>query len=335
MTFEKFSALVIADPHMSNRLPYSKPTENGLTDRFEDQLSLWGSVGTVVKDRGVDAVFILGDLFDRSLVDAVTLTHTVEVITNLECDVFILPGNHDANSAGGRFVVEAFGKMKNNRVQVIGESEGATLQVELKKATLEFWPMAYKPVKQTEKELETIRKKINSKHKNFLLIHNSIVGAQHYGWTCNDGLEADNVCEGFERVYAGHFHTSQTFGKEMKGLYVGSPMHHDFSDVGVTSGFLLVEFGGDGKFKEEFFQSTLPEFHVCRDLKEKVGAKIGDYLRFEIEATNAQWVKAKVKAKELCESLKKESGINAMFVTSQSRTTNRGSTTVILKARWT
>ncbi len=308
---DRFNVLMIADPHMCNRLPYAKPTENGLTDRFEDQLRMWNGISTVIAERDIDAVFVLGDLFHRSTVDAVTLTHTVDVITGLNCDVFILPGNHDANNVGGRFVVEAFGKMRNDRVNVIGETDSTTLQVELKNAVLEFWPMAFKPMDQTNRELEAIQAKLNRKHSNILLIHNSIKGAKHLGWTCDDGLESDHVCDGFDRVYAGHFHTPQTFGA--RGLYVGAPMQHDFGDVGRVPGYLIVEFDSDGN-NEEFVKTALPEFHIYDSLDAEVSAEIGDYVRFEIEATHAQWVKLKPKARVVCDELRRTMSVNATFV---------------------
>src|ERR1041384_6049884 len=118
-----FRALFIPDIHMSNHLPQAVLAEDGVTDRLEDQVALWDRVKQTTVEWEVDAVFVLGDLFDKSLVDAVTLTVTVDCIVSVPVDIYILPGNHDAVSTeGGRFTVEAFAKMKCGHVRYLGRA---------------------------------------------------------------------------------------------------------------------------------------------------------------------------------------------------------------------
>lgn len=315
---KNFKTLFLADPHMSNKLPYAKPTKDGLTDRFEDQLELWSQIHACVEKDKVDAVVILGDLFDKSIVDAVTLTYTVDEISKTPCDVFILPGNHDANNTNGRFIVEAFGRMQNEHIKVIGDKDYSTIQVGLDDEILEFWPMSFKSVEKTFNELKEINSKIDRKKHNFLLLHNSIIGANHLGWKSKEGLSPRFVCQDFERVYAGHFHKTQTFGPKENGIYIGSPMHHDFGDVGHIAGFLVVDFCKTEKgfeIKEEFKKTDLPNFYVAKSLEEKTKAKKGDYLRFELKATKAQWARLMAsKARKVCSLLEENEGIHASFV---------------------
>lgn len=319
---KNFRVIFVADPHMSNKLPYSKPTQDGLTDRFEHQLSFWDSVRSEAEKSKVDAVIILGDLFDKAVVDAVTLTYTIDAIVKIPCDVFILPGNHDANIANGRFLVEAFGKMGNEHVKVIGDKDYSTIQVDLDGEILEFWPMAFKSVERTEKELREINSKISLQIKtpnhNYLLLHNEIKGAKNNGGEARGGLSSRLVCQDFERVYAGHYHKMQNFGPLGNGLYVGSPMHHDFEDVGNAPGFLLTNFEkGEGKeviVVDTHIEIDLPKFYIHKSLDEPITAKPGDYVRFELNATKVKWPKILSRAKAVCDKLMTDSQVNAFAV---------------------
>ena len=302
-----YKVLAIADFHMSNRLPYARPTKRDQTDRLEDQLALWDQVKQVAIAEEIETILVLGDLFDKSLIDAVTLTHTVSAIIGLGTEVLILPGNHDANSIrGGRFTVEAFGAMGHDRIQVIGEQSGQRVEV----GQLVFHPVAFKPSLAAMEEIRFIQAGLDSSRYNVLLLHASILGARHMGWECDDGLDPDAVCSGFDLVLAGHFHAHQLFGS--CGMYLGAPMHHHYGDVGRSAGFWLFEFGRKGLRNKTFIESNAPKFHLCKSLKENHDAGPGDYLRYELEATHARWAKIKPKAQAHCEALR-ATGVKADF----------------------
>lgn len=72
-----YTVIAISDVHMSNRLPFAQPTTNGMTDRLEDQIRLWAHVAKTATDTEAKAILVLGDLFDKALVDPVTLHATV------------------------------------------------------------------------------------------------------------------------------------------------------------------------------------------------------------------------------------------------------------------
>lgn len=313
-----FKLIAVADPHMSNRLPYARPSENDRTDRLDDQLGIWKQIKKVAKKEDVDGVLVLGDLFDKSLVDAVTLTHTVSAIVNLKQNVYILPGNHDANSVrGGRFTVEAFGAMDVPRIQVIGEKPGHRLEAVVGKGysrgTWLLHPVAFKPAEEMMKEIRAIQEKLEDDDKQFnaLFIHGSVIGAHHLAWQCDEGLDPDAICEGFDIVLAGHFHEHQTFGD--CGMYLGAPMHHHFGDAGRLAGFWIIEFGPKGRVDKKFIPSNAPSFHALGSLKAEIeSVKPRDYLRYILEATHAKWAKVKPKAQAHCEALKSK-GIRADF----------------------
>jgi DNA repair exonuclease SbcCD nuclease subunit len=306
----RFKGAFLADIHMSNKLPYAKPTSRDRTDRLDQQLEVLHRIHEKAAAEGCQALFLLGDLFDKSLVDAVTLTHTVQEIAEWTLPTYILPGNHDANNIrGGRFTVEAFGVMGRKHLSVLGE-KGEALEPN---EWLAIWSVSYKPVGETREEIKAIKGLMSRERTNVLLFHNSVLGAQHAGWTCDEGLLAEEVCgDGFDWTLAGHFHDTQVFGEKGTGLYLGAPMHHHFGDTGRKAGFWIIEFTSDGKRAAEFVPGGAPHFYVVKALDAKVKAKAGDYLRFDLEATHADWATEKLKAREAVEALKAR-GINASF----------------------
>lgn len=292
-----------ADLHMSNKMPHARPSTAGRTDRLDDQLAMLAQMRKVCADEKVDAVLLLGDIFDQSKVDAVTLTHTVEEVVKFPCPTYILPGNHDAVSIrGGRFTVEAFGAMGRENIKYI---DGGKLRL----GGVNFWPLPYMPAGETRQRLDSIRSGLDPEQPNVLLFHNSILGCTHIGWKCDDGLEPEEVCKGFDWVLSGHFHDTQRFGPGEIGMYLGAPMHHHFGDVGRPAGFWLFDFKGK-KRTEKFIQTEAPQFYQYDDLDAKVNAMAGDYVRFRITATHADWALMKLKAKGLITRLESE-GVRA------------------------
>lgn len=298
-----YRALFVSDIHMSNKLPHAQPSENGRTDRLDDQLKLWERIHARARKEDVKATFVLGDLFDKSLVDAVTLTHTVEAVQASPVPIFILPGNHDAvNTSGGRFTVEAFGKMGGH----VHYLDGTMYQVS---DWLRFWPVPFMPSGPTLDWIRDIReRKAGMKRaRDVLLLHTSIVGCTHLGWVCDDGLPAEEVCKGFDTVLSGHFHTHQRFGTD--AIYLGAPMHHRYDDAGRDAFFWTVRWKSNLTAPPEMWRHKggCPRFHVWdwRDGDPEKFKKVrpGDYLRVQVRATHAEWTAVQGEVKELVEGL--------------------------------
>lgn len=300
--------LAIADVHMSNKLPYALPTSHGRTDRLENQLKLWEHVGKVAEMRDVDAIYILGDLLDKAVVDPVTFTELVKALVKLPAPVYFLPGNHDAASLRGeRFTVEAFGEMGRADFRVIGMGEPEPMRV---RGWLEMWPLAFMPVTDTVAALAKMS--LDTDITNVLLFHNSVLGAMHMSWKCDDGMEPDKVVGGFDWVLCGHFHDHQEFG-DGKGMYLGAPMHHHYGDVGREAGYWVITFDDEGGREDEFIDPGLPHFHVHKNLATKAkSAKKGDYVRYEIHATHADWASMQPQAVEAIARLQTQ-GVHADY----------------------
>jgi hypothetical protein len=147
-----------------------------------------------------------------------------------------------------------------------------------------------------------------------LLLHHSIVGCKFADWTCDDGLDPDEVCEDFDWVWSGHFHDHQFFGHRNKGMYLGAPMHHRFEDAGRPAGFWNAVWSGDSLCEREFVDGGCPRFFETEGAYEDVpeGAKPGDYLRINVTATTLGWEGAKATVRERVEAWNK-AGYRASF----------------------
>lgn len=304
-----YRSLHISDIHMSNSLPFAKPWKNGVTDRLHDQERLWTRVFSVAQRLKCEDIFIQGDLFDHSRVDAITLTSTVEALAKAPVDVWLIAGNHDGvNTRGERFTVEALDGVGRCRYL----PSGHVLQA---KPWLFFWPLEYAPLART-RELVS-RFKLAPNVTNVLLMHNSIAGCTHGGWTCEDdqGLKSIELTERFTYVLSGHFHDPQTFGSH--GRYLGAPMHHHMGDVGRAAGFWVMEWRRDGTRKEQFVDGGAPRFHVV-DFDDKAAIEImrpneGDYVRVKIRCTHAE-LQTKKPALEALVSQMKDDKLRASWM---------------------
>lgn len=319
---DSYTALWTGDIHMNNNLPHARPSAEGRTDRMDDQIRLWDRFAQVGAKVGAEDMWVVGDLFDHGKVDAVTLAETARVCAGFPLDQYILPGNHDANSIqGGRFNLEAFGHLAQN-IKYIGGRPPKPIQP---RPWLVIWPVEFMPVEETKAALRDIRERIadglpgtKGERMDVLVIHNAIVGCSHVGWVCDSGLDADEVCEGFDYVIAGHFHDHQTFGPDGRGMYLGAPMHHRFDDAGRKAGFWALKFTEGHTMYKKWYGGRAPTFHESEFFDPGLDALAkelipNDYLRLKVTATHSEWVTIKPDVAAAVEVLKAE-GIRASFI---------------------
>lgn len=294
---DAYRSLHISDIHMSNSLPHAKQSDKrGVTDRLADQLKMWRRVYAAAERARVEAIYAQGDLFDHSRTDAITLAETCHVIADSPVPFYIVPGNHDGvNTRGERFTVEALSVIEGCHYMRTGEPFGP-------REWLTFWPMEFSPLERTREALAAMKPGSGT---NVLLMHNSIVGCTHSGWTCEDGqgLEATELCERFDYVLSGHFHDPQTFGRKRNGRYLGAPMHHRYDDVGRAAGFWIYEWNESGR-KEAFVDGGAPRFHTVRlGDPESLKARHGDYVRVLVRCTHAKLIKRQLAAQRYVDEL--------------------------------
>lgn len=291
-----YKTLFTADWHLSNSLPHSKVWNGagGKTDRLSEQLNVVAAIKDLAVAEQVNSIVVLGDVFDRRLIDAVTLQAGVEAIRVMSevIPVWLLPGNHDANSQrGDRFLIEAFREMNFPGVTYMGGYSGINPDGY---EWLTFYPVAWGPLSMTRERIEEARAARVSKQA-VLLLHHGINGCKDGGWVCDRELDPDEVCNGFDLVMSGHFHDPQEFGD--CGHYVGAPMAHDFRDADSSRrGITIVTFYSEGGVNIKRTAINSPRFFVrqwsvgSRKLPLARGIRRGDFLRIDVRATRSDLV---------------------------------------------
>lgn len=282
-----YKALFTADWQLCNSLPHALPGERGVTDRLLDQVGVVRQIRHIAKKEKVNGIWVLGDIYEKRLLDAITLLYGVQLIYELAeaAPVFLLPGNHDAHSTtSGRFLLEMFQAVNNKNITYLDGNRILSL------GNADFFSLPWCPAGEAGHRIEQRRKSQKDDAINVLLLHHSVNGCNDGGWICDDGLEPDTLCEGWDLVFAGHFHDRQEFGD--CGEYVGAPMQHNFGDAGAAQrGVRLVEFGKGGVHKS-FCPIKAPRFHSTQWTVSGIqmkGWSVGDYVRVDVPATHAEW----------------------------------------------
>lgn len=283
---------------MSNSLPFSKVLENGYTDRILEQRKVWEELYKIIKNKKAKALFILGDLFDRSKVDPITLKETVKQIVKSSVKTFILPGNHDAS--GDKFIVEAFGEIGNKRIKLIGNGDKP-----IKYGNIYFHSVSYRSIEDTEKAIKKIRLKKSG--KNILLLHTSIVGAEYCGCACGDGVK-QKFLKRFDFVLSGHFHNTHKFSDN--GLYVGTPFRTSYGEKDFSTGVWNIDFDKD---KFEYVEIDCPNFYTF-DLDKIDDSKLkkNDFVRINVKCKTYEFASKENEVKNLI-SKYIENGIRAEY----------------------
>jgi DNA repair exonuclease SbcCD nuclease subunit len=90
------------------RILHTSDLQLGMTRRFlnheaqarytDDQFDALRKLGRIATERDCDAVVIAGDVFDAVLPDRRIVTRTIDALSSFVVPVFLLPGNHDADS---------------------------------------------------------------------------------------------------------------------------------------------------------------------------------------------------------------------------------------------
>lgn len=308
-----YRALFLADLHISNSLPYARRREekSPITDRLVDTLNLLDEVADYAKANKISTVYVVGDLLDKRLLDAVTLKAAKEklvddLVDQRDLKVILVPGNHEAFDAlGSAYTLEAFANLRPDHLKVWGPY--AT--IEHITEGLQLAGLPYKPEDNTRETLRVL----DNREGTVLLLHQSLAGGRAGDWVCPEGITEEDLA-GFMFTIAGHFHTQQVLPSEA-AMYLGAPVQHNFGDAGQERGFWDVVFGK--RVRANFVESNAPRFHTL-----KVGAgddwdaatsgiqyvRENDYVQLDVVGTANQLKDSLPAAAEWCQQLQKTTG---------------------------
>ena len=250
---------------------------------IEDQEYILNQIVQIAADEKVDAVFIAGDIYDKTFppVEAVTLLDQfLWALAEKEISVWIISGNHDSAerlSFGSRL-------MEKNEIHIApvynGELHTVTMEDEYGPIDISLLPFI-KPAQVKrffpEEEIHTYTDALQTalqgdaprNRRRILITHQFVTGASRceseepvVGGLDNVDASAFN---GFDYVALGHIHSPQNVGRETL-RYCGTPLKYSFSEVHQEKSVTIVTM----KEKGCISLKTIP-LRPLRDLKEIKG----------------------------------------------------------------
>ncbi|MDK1329159.1 exonuclease SbcCD subunit D [Arthrobacter sp. zg-Y1143] len=224
-----------------------------------------------VRERGVDAVLIAGDVYDRALpaVDTVRLLDSaLERITGAGAAVVLSSGNHDsaARLGFGSALFERAGVHLRTRYQDIARpvllpAAGGTLAVygipylEPRLAAPELGVQEPNHFSVTAAAVERIRQDIRTRQEAGAPVASVVMAHTFASGGISSDSERDlavgglgavplDLFDAFSYTALGHLHGRQQLSPTVR--YSGSPLPYSFSEARQAKGGWLLEFDGDG-----------------------------------------------------------------------------------------
>lgn len=248
---------------------------------IDDQKYILSQIVQIIAKSEVDAVFIAGDVYDKSLPSAEAVTVFDDFLTKLSrlgLHIFVISGNHDCAE---RLAFGA-GIMENQNIHIAPAFTGSLKCVKLEddygKINIYMLPFI-KPsgIRQYYNENEindytaavkTVidNEDIDVNERNILIAHQFVTGASR----CDsnevtvgglDNVEAD-VFSMFDYVALGHIHGRQCVARESL-RYCGSPLKYSFSEEKQEKYVTIVDMTDGIKMSEV----VLKPLHNMRRIK--------------------------------------------------------------------
>ncbi len=229
-----------------------------------DQEAILGQIVDIIDEEKPSAVFIAGDIYDKSVpsAEAVALFDNFLVqLVKRNLQIFVISGNHDSPEriAFGSKIMDITGVHLSPVYD--GKISATTLGDEHGEVNIFMLPFV-KPSHirrfYSEEEIETYtdavriaidKMNIDENKRNILVAHQFVTGAKRseseetVGGT--DNIDA-SVLKKFDYVALGHLHSAQ-YCDEQKIRYCGTPLKYSFSETDDTKSVSVVTLGEKGK----------------------------------------------------------------------------------------
>ena len=252
------NALLVSDLHFALRLPMAKVDPGNVSsDRLRDVAGIVDQVAETADRGGYDLVVVAGDLFDQQRPDGATLVAASRALANLceVCDVYLLPGNHDAQDRDGRlYSLQMYSELDVPNLHVLGHET-----VQLTEGLL-LHAVPWLPEERARKRIRARASNLSKGDRHVLVFHQGVLGALwDSGLPSDEGVDADLV-EGFDLAFTGHYHMPQ----KVDDLYVlGAPLDIRFGDeLAKRRGYYHVDLEGD--LVPRFVSVDYPRFATVR-----------------------------------------------------------------------
>lgn len=309
--------LHIADLHIGKRV-------NGLS-MIEEQAHVIEQVDAIVREEGIDAVLIAGDVFDRPIPSREALETCERLFSRLVeagVEVFAVPGNHDSPqqlafcsallASSGLHIAKAFdGHIDRFALERDGERVCIHLLPFVRPTDVRMaLPDAADSISSHDGAVRAAlaTDELDEDAVNILVAHQFVTASGSEPDTCDSEVVnvggTDNVdvtaFDAYDYVALGHLHGPQHVGRPQV-RYGGSPLKYSFSEVNHEKGVTIVSIE-DGRV--EIGVRVLVPLHDMRELRasyEELCAGVDggnplDYMRITLTDRSLPDAMAKLRA---------------------------------------
>lgn len=268
---------------------------------LEEQRHVLGQILRTVKSCRAEAVFLSGDLYDRSIPPTAAVTLLDEFLTRLSemgVQVFAIAGNHDCRERIGfasrildRSGIYLEGTLREQLRYADMESDGGRVRIHMipyaKPAEIRaLYGVEAESYEDSMRELLRHVEYLEG-GGNILLTHQFVVNrgtepelSDSETRVCVGGadqVEAANFYR-FDYVALGHIHGPQQMG-ELPVYYSGSPLKYSFSEVFHRKSVILGDYQGPGQV--EVSRIPLTPIHDMR----RIRGRLADLIREDVAET--------------------------------------------------
>lgn len=246
---------------------------------IDDQIYILNQILTIIDEQKVDAVFIAGDVYDKT----VPSEEAVRVLNDFLCQLadrqiktFIVSGNHDSDERLN------FGSalFESNGIYISSKYEGRLYKqtVEDENGQVNIYLLPFVKASQVkhffpEAEIDSYDKavhvilesaKIDKRERNILVAHQFVIGKSEeprLGGSENAAVQNVGTVEKissdcfnmFDYVALGHIHSPQSIGRDSV-RYSGSPLKYSLSEINNEKSVPIVTIGRKGSLDVELIK---------------------------------------------------------------------------------
>ncbi len=235
-----FRFLQFSDLHLGRPFTWLPPAV-AEQRRAEQRDLLWRAVETAI-GRGLDAILIVGDLFDGEIVDRETVARAIECVSQPGCPpVFIAPGNHDCFSRStfyydNRRLAAANQAPWPAHVHIFDSPAFASRALPGREDVLVWGRCADRNVDSSERVLAEDRPALDEERLHVLMLHGSQDGFLPPGKRMTAPFdEAELLAWGADYAALGHYHRPSTIvdgDGVVRASYSGSPVALAIDETG-------------------------------------------------------------------------------------------------------
>lgn len=194
-----------------------------------------------LKEKGIDTIFVLGDVFDnRNHINVSVMNDVLKLFKEDLADfkIHIIVGNHDLYYTNNTSTHSL--KMLNLLPNCIVYEKPTNVDFDGTTVTFLPWICDY----ETVKDIQCTSK--------YAFAHLDVVGfSMGFGITCSSGANKHELYEKFDHIYTGHFHERSEEREGNKNItYIGSP-YELVNNEKTTRGYTVLDLSNNEHYHVE------------------------------------------------------------------------------------